>query len=97
MNQQIQVKPNKSNTSSYAGMSFSELVVEMKLLGVDPNPLIKVAAIDIFSQYGDQAITYVELMLDQMIDDDNPNGLYLWKELFRILADHVSITQNTIH
>lgn len=97
MNQQILLNSNNTNTSSYARLSILELVQEMKLLGVDPKPLLEIAAIDLFSQYGTKAISYIELMLDQMIEDDNPDGLYLWKELYCILNDLVSTPQATIH
>lgn len=97
MNQQILINSNTTNTSSYAEHTMLELVQEMNLLGMDPKPLLKIAAIDIFSQHGAKAITYAELMLEQMIDDDNSSGLYLWKELHCILGELVSAAQITIH
>lgn len=97
MNQQILINTNETNASSYAELSILELVQEMKNLGADPKPLIKIAAIDLFSQYGAKALTYSELMLDQMIEEDNPNGLYLWNELYGILSNLLLAPQKTFH
>lgn len=97
MNQQILVKSNDASVSSYSKLTILEMIHEMKLLGVDPKPLIEIAAVDLFTQYGTEAITYTELMLDQMVEEDNPNGLFLWKELYIILSDLVSATQITLH
>ncbi len=97
MNQQNIKNPNDSNTSSDAGSSFQELVKEMKLLGMDPKPLLEIAATDIFTQHGTMGMTYAELMLDQMIEENNPNGIALWKELYHILSDLISAPKITLH
>lgn len=97
MNQQILKNTNETNTSSYAGLSILELIQEMELLGVDPKPLLEIAANDIFSLHGAKAITYAELMLDQMIEDDNPGGIFLWKELYCLLSGIFSTAEITIH
>lgn len=97
MNQQILISSYDTNTSDYADLSILEMVHEMKLLGVDPKPFLKIAAIEIFSLHGAKGITYAEEMLDQMIEDDNPGGIFLWKELYSILSDLASTAQITIH
>ncbi len=97
MNQQILRNTTHTNSPSDAEVSFLELIQEMKLLDMDPKPLLEIAANDIFSHHGSDAITFVELMLDQMYEDNNPDGIYLWKELYCILNDLFSASQITIH
>ena len=86
-----------TKTSSHTELSFLELVQEMKIFGMDPKPFLVIAANDIFSRHGKQAVTYAELILDQMIKDNNPNGIVLWKELYCILQDQISPPKISIH
>ncbi|PCI34030.1 MAG: hypothetical protein COB54_03250 [Alphaproteobacteria bacterium] len=97
MNQQNIENSYDTKTSSLTGLSFLELVQEMKLFGMDPKPFLVIAANDIFSRHGEQAITYAELILDQMVRENNPNGIGLWKELYCILHNQISSPKISIH
>lgn len=97
MNQQILKKPHNTAVSHLAKLSFLELVQEMKSMDMDPKPILKVAALDIFSLHGANGITYAEAMLDQMIEDHNPDGIFLWNELYCILNGIILESNITIH
>ena len=77
--------------------SILKLVEEMKFFGMDPLPLLEIAANDILSCHGTKAIPYAQEMLCQMIDGNNPDGIYLWQALYDILKGHTSDTSATIH
>lgn len=97
MNRKISRNTDNTNSFRDAAVSFPELIQEMKLLDMDPKPLLEIAANDIFSLHGGAAIILAELMLDQMYQDDNPDGIYLWKELCCILGDLFSTPEITLH
>jgi len=97
MNQQILIVPPETRTSPGTSCSFLELIQEMKLLGMDPKPVFEIAANDICSLYGAKATIYTELMLDHMIEEDNPDGIYLWKELHHTLSNRISPPNKIIH
>lgn len=77
--------------------SFLELVEEMQFLGMDPEPLLKIAANDIYSLHGAKTIIYVETMLDQAHKANNPNDIYLWGKIYAILYNHSGEDYITIH
>lgn len=85
------------NTDSLPDKSFLELAIEMRNLGMDPQPFFEIAAQDILTQHGHKAIPYVEEMLSQMYVQNNPDGLYLWQELYHILDGHKSMAPYTLH
>ncbi len=77
--------------------SYSELVSEMKLLGMDPAPFLEIAASDIISRHGSRGQAYAQLMLDQMIAEDDPDGIYLWNALLSHIYNHISYINPVIH
>ncbi|MBL4802289.1 MAG: hypothetical protein JKY45_10380 [Emcibacter sp.] len=86
-----------THNNSSSNLSFLELVEEMKGLGMDPRPLLEIAANDIWTRHGAQAMTYTELMLHQMQEENNPDGIYLWQALFDLLKDRQLDAHFTIH
>lgn len=97
MGQQNNENTYITNTSSHSELSFLELVQEMKIFGMDPKPFLVIAANDIFSRHGEQALAYARLVLEQMIKENNPDGIGLWEELYCILHDQISPTKISIH
>ncbi|HEC00545.1 MAG TPA: hypothetical protein ENI91_02505 [Sphingomonadales bacterium] len=85
------------STDSPPDKSFLELATEMKNLGMDPKPFFEIAAQDILTQHGHKAIPYVEEMLSQVYGQNNPDGLYLWQELHRILIGQPSGVPRILH
>ncbi len=86
-----------TNTSSHANYSFMELVQEMRVLGMDPKPILSIAANDIFNRLGSKSLGYIKSILDQMVNENNTNGMYLWREIHDILSDRFSASHITIH
>jgi len=87
------ISPHKDN---YADYSIIELIVEMDILGVSPQPLLEIAAKDIMNRYGADGHIYVEMMLNQVIKAQDPGGIFLWTELQKILnipsfSPHITI------
>jgi len=83
--------------SKTAEASFPDLVLEMKLMDIDVKPFFEIAARDISDRYGIQAARFAQLILDQMTEDNDSNGIYLWKELCHILKNHLPPQQITLH
>ncbi len=83
--------------SGYGEYSCSELVSEMKLLGLDPGPLLEIAANDILSRHGSKGQAYAKLMLDQVIAEDDLDGIYLWNALLSHICNHISHDHHIIH
>lgn len=77
--------------------SVLELVEEMKTLGMDPLPLLQIAANDIFTRHGAKALPYAEEMLCQMLTAKDLDGIYLWQSLSDILGGYISEPALTMH
>ncbi|GEM_PF-6654014 len=88
------LKPHKDN---YADYSLIELIVEMDLLGVSPQPLLEIAAKDIMNRHGAEGYTYVEKMLNQVTEAQDAGGIFLWTALQKILNMPSFSTRMTIH
>lgn len=88
------ISPHKGN---YAGYSIIELIVEMDLLGVSPQPLLEIAAKDILNRFGADGHIYVEMMLNQVTEAQDSGGIFLWTELQKILNIPSSPACATIH
>lgn len=86
-----------NHISGYGEYSYSELVSEMKSLGMDPRPLLEIAANDILSQHGSRGQAYARRMLDQMIAEDDLDGIYLWNALLNHIYNHISHDHHIIH
>jgi len=97
MNQQTLKNPYNTATSEGNSLSLLDLVQEMKCLGMDPKPILEIAANDINSLYGAKAHAYCALQLTQAREQDNPNDIYLWKELYIILQERLYPLPITIH
>ncbi|WP_339862778.1 hypothetical protein [Paremcibacter congregatus] len=97
MNPQVTKSSYESSTSTDEEYSFLELVAEMRALDMDPQPILKTAAHDIWQRYGNEVLAYTKTMLDQMILIKNKNGIYLWGELHNILASQICPDYITIH
>ena len=91
MNGHLLEQPHTSDTS------VLKLVEEMKILGMDPLPLLQIAANDIFSRHGRKSLPYAKELLCQMLAEKNPDGIYLWQTLYTILEGYTSDAQITIH
>ncbi|PCI51282.1 MAG: hypothetical protein COB49_02370 [Alphaproteobacteria bacterium] len=92
-----QTSKNAPKNAPKAGNSFVKICEEMNSLGLDPKPLLKIAANDIVIRHGIKGVAYAELMLDQMIENNNPEGIFLWKELYCILNNLFSTTNRTLN
>ncbi|MCF6215309.1 MAG: hypothetical protein L3J58_03945 [Emcibacter sp.] len=88
------INPHKDN---YAGYSIIELIAEMKLLGVSPQPLLEIAAKDIVNRFGADGHIYVEMMLNQVTEAQDFGGIFLWTALQKLLNIASSPTCTTIH
>lgn len=88
------VSPHKD---SYENYSIIELIAEMDLLGVSPQPLLEIAAHDILNHHGAEGHTYVDMMLNQVIKAQDPGGIFLWTELQKILNTPSFSPHTTIH
>lgn len=97
MNQQNLKNSCSTSSSRVNSLSLLDLVQEMKCLGMDPEPILDIAANDIISLYGAQAGAFCALRLTQAIEDVNPNDIYLWKELYSILQNRLYSLPTTIH
>ncbi len=85
------------NTSSSESCSIFELVEEMKQLGMSPRPILETAALNILHVYGSDTLAYTEIIIEQLSEQDNPNGLYLWQQINLILKEKISPSYITIH
>lgn len=97
MNQMTEISVPRHKVSDYENYSILDLVFEMQSLGVDPDPLLKAAAHDIILKHGPKVVSYAECMLHQMIIDNNPNGIFLWKKLSDIVNDYYLKESIRIH
>ncbi len=95
--QNSSINHGSGHRSGYGEYSYSELVSEMKLLGMDPRPLLEIAANDIVSRHGSRGQAYAELMLDQVIAEDDLDGIYLWNALLNHICNHISHGHYIIH
>lgn len=83
--------------NTVATHSFQDIIEEMRLLEIDIKPYFEIAAHDIFNRYGINAGFFAQLILDQMTEDNDPDGIYLWQELSRILINYLPPSQITLH
>ena len=97
MNQQQLQNSYSIYTFSDDGPTLAEMAQEMKALEIDIEPFLQIAANDVISHYGDDVIAYADIILSQMHEDNNANGIYLWEELSRIIKSKKSATNKTIH
>jgi len=86
MTQPIFKNSFKSHKSIYEDYSILELIAEMDILGVNPKPLLEIAATDIWKRHGAEGLNYVKLMRDQVTEAQDMNGIFLWTELHKILS-----------
>ena len=63
----------------------TNLFVEMKNLGLDPIPLLEIAAHDLLNQYGNDAVTYSIQIERNFEDDGDLQSAEIWQRISHYL------------
>lgn len=84
-------------TFSDESPTLEEMVLEMNALEINIEPFLQIAANDVIHHYGDDVIAYANIILSQMRESNNANGIYLWEQLFKIIKNKKSAENITIH
>lgn len=63
----------------------TNLFVEMKDIGIDPMPLLEIAAHDLLNQYGNDAVTY-SMQIERDFEDD---GDFQSAEIWQIISHYL--------
>jgi|TARA_R110002096_G_scaffold436096_2_gene667499 hypothetical protein len=65
----------------------TNLFVEMKDLGIDPIPLLEIAAHDLLNQYGNDAVTFSMQIERDFEDDGDFQSAEIWQKISHYLQN----------
>ncbi|MBL4603608.1 MAG: hypothetical protein JKY84_12745 [Emcibacteraceae bacterium] len=63
----------------------TNIFLEMELIGMDPNPLLEIAAHDLINQYGNDAVGYSIQIERDFIDEGDAESAEIWQKISNYL------------
>ena len=59
----------------------TNIFLEMKSLGIDPEPFLEIAALDLLNQYGDNALNYSVQIENDFTEDGDIQSAEIWQKI----------------
>ncbi|WP_138378782.1 hypothetical protein [Luteithermobacter gelatinilyticus] len=82
---QIKNSPSVTHCNKSTKTSLTDLVLEMKHLGLDPAPLLSVAAGDFLRRSGPDARLQAKHLYHRAQEHQDQDGMYFWHEIYALL------------
>jgi len=81
---QIVIAEYRSDTATKSA-SQTDLFIEMQNLGIDPNPLLEIAAHDLLNQYGADALSYSIQIERNFYEEGDRQSASIWQKIITYL------------
>ncbi len=94
---EIPITVKKLTVDSKKTAEIADLIIQMKKMGIDPQPYFSLAAQDIILKFGVHALEAAEITLNNCKDLNKPDLLYVWREVFLILKKDLWVINSKIN
>ena len=94
---EIPITVKELTVDSKKTAEIADLIIQMKKMDIDPQPYFNLAAQDIILKFGIHALEAVEITLNNCEILNNPDILYVWREVFLILKKDLWVINSKIN
>ncbi len=79
-----QIKEYKNSHEKNINIA-ENIFIEMENLGIDPKPFLEMAALDLYNQYGNDALHFADRIYQNFFDLGDVQSSRIWRKLINIL------------